>query len=155
MLEIASGLVQVEHHHERDLTHRSAASMARRAIAWPRAEFDLEETRGRPPAARPVASVIVRLMDAMRVIPGYTRGMKTAISIPDETFGQAERRAAALGMSRSEFFTRAAQHYLQELDAQSLTARIDAALTLVGVDESTTAAVTAAHRLLAADEDAW
>jgi metal-responsive CopG/Arc/MetJ family transcriptional regulator len=89
------------------------------------------------------------------VIPGYTRGMKTAISIPDETFDRAERRAAALGMSRSEFFTRAAQCYLRELEASSLTASIDAAVELVGVDESTTAAVTAAHRLLAADEDAW
>jgi len=29
--------------------------------------------------------------------------MKTAISVPDETFDQAERRAAELGMSRSEF----------------------------------------------------
>jgi metal-responsive CopG/Arc/MetJ family transcriptional regulator len=81
--------------------------------------------------------------------------MKTAISVPDDTFDQVERRTAALGISRSEFFTRAAQHYLRELDAHSLTARIDAALTLVGVDESTTAAVTAAHRLLAADEDDW
>src|SRR5688572_33457101 len=29
------------------------------------------------------------------VIPGYTQGMKTAISIPDETFDEAEPRAAA------------------------------------------------------------
>lgn len=81
--------------------------------------------------------------------------MKTAISIPDETFDQAERRAAVLGISRSEFFTRAAQRYLDELDAHSLTARIDAALALVGTDESSFAAVTAGRRLLAADEDEW
>jgi metal-responsive CopG/Arc/MetJ family transcriptional regulator len=81
--------------------------------------------------------------------------MKTAISLPDETFHYVERRAAALGMSRSEFFTRAAQRYLQELDAHSLTARIDAALALVGLDESATAAVTAGHRRLATDEDKW
>lgn len=81
--------------------------------------------------------------------------MKTAISIPDETFDQVERRTAALGMSRSEFFTRAAQHYLEQLEAQSLTARIDAAVALVGTDESTDAAVAAGHRLLAAGEDEW
>jgi antitoxin MazE6 len=82
--------------------------------------------------------------------------MKTAISIPDETFDQAERRATALGISRSEFFARAARCYLQALDAQSLTARIDAAVALVGrLDESSAAAVTAGHRLLAADEDEW
>jgi len=81
--------------------------------------------------------------------------MKTAISVPDDTFDEAERRAAALGMSRSEFFTRAAQHYMEQLDAQSLAARIDAAIALVGVDESTQAAVAAGRRYLAADEDEW
>lgn len=82
--------------------------------------------------------------------------MKTAISIPDETFKRAERRAAALGISRSEFFTRAAQCYLHALDVQSLTARIDAVIELVGHhDESATAAVTAGHRLLAADGEEW
>ena len=81
--------------------------------------------------------------------------MKTAISVPDETFAQVERRAAALGMNRSEFFTRAAQHYLEELDAQSLTARIDAAVALVSGEESAAAAILAGRRLLAADDDAW
>lgn len=90
------------------------------------------------------------------VIPGYTLGVKTAISVPDETFQQADRQAAALGMSRSEFFTRAAQRYLRELDDQSLTSRIDAAVALVGVDESSATAVSAGRRrLLAADEHDW
>jgi len=81
--------------------------------------------------------------------------MKTAISVPDETFDQAERRAAELGMSRSEFFTRAAQNYLEQLDANSLTARIDAAVALVGPDDSTSAAVAAGRRLLAASAEDW
>ena len=80
--------------------------------------------------------------------------MKTAISVPDDTFGEVERRAAALGMSRSEFFTTAARHYIRELDAQSLTGRIDAALALAGPDESAQEAVRAGHRLLA-DGDDW
>lgn len=75
--------------------------------------------------------------------------MKTAISVPDETFAQAEHRAAALGMSRSEFFTRAAQRYLEQLDAESLTAGIDAAVELAGEDDSTSVAVAAARRRLA------
>jgi metal-responsive CopG/Arc/MetJ family transcriptional regulator len=81
--------------------------------------------------------------------------MKTAISVPDDTFEEAERRATALGISRSEFFTRAAQRYLEELDAQSLAARIDAAIELVGVDTSAQVAVAAGRRRLAADEDEW
>jgi antitoxin MazE6 len=89
------------------------------------------------------------------VIPGYTYLVKTAISIPDDTFDEAERRAAALGMSRSEFFTRAARHYLDELDARSLTTRIDAAIDLVGTDASSRAAVSAGHHVLAAGVDQW
>ncbi len=88
------------------------------------------------------------------VIPGHTRKMKTAISIPDDTFNEAERYAAELGISRSEFFTTAARHYIQELDAQSLTARINAALALAGSDESSQAAVRAGRRVLA-DGDDW
>jgi metal-responsive CopG/Arc/MetJ family transcriptional regulator len=81
--------------------------------------------------------------------------MKTAISVPDDTFDQAERRAAELGVSRSEFFTRAARHYLDELDARSLTTRIDAAIDIAGTDASSRAAVSAGHHLLAASEDQW
>jgi metal-responsive CopG/Arc/MetJ family transcriptional regulator len=79
--------------------------------------------------------------------------MKTAISIPDDTFQEAERRAAALGMSRSEFFTTAARRYIRELDAQSLTGRIDAAIALAGPDESSQDAVRAGRRALADGED--
>jgi len=81
--------------------------------------------------------------------------MKTAISIPDETFARASRQAAALGMSRSEFFTRAAQRYLDQLDEQTLTRQIDAALDLIGEDDSSAAAVAAGHRRLSAGDDDW
>lgn len=82
--------------------------------------------------------------------------MKTAISVPDETFKRASRRASDLGLSRSEFFARAAQHYIDELDAQSLTGRIDDALGRLGSpDESTADAVAAGHHLLAIADDEW
>ena len=58
--------------------------------------------------------------------------MKTAISVPDSVFERVERRVKALGVSRSEFFSRAAESYLHELDEQDLTARIDAAVALAG-----------------------
>jgi hypothetical protein len=59
-------------------------------------------------------------------------------------------------MSRSEFFSRAAQRYLDELDAASVTHQIDAALEgLDGPDASTTEAVAAGQRLLAATDDPW
>jgi metal-responsive CopG/Arc/MetJ family transcriptional regulator len=90
-----------------------------------------------------------------RFIPGYTRVMKTAISLPDGTFDRATRRAKELGMSRSEFFARAADSYLDELDSKSLTVQVDAALELIGETEgSTEAAVTIGRRVLG-DTDGW
>ena len=65
---------------------------------------------------------------ASPVIPGYTFPVKTAISVPDDTFRRVDARAAELGMSRSEFYSRAAERYLTELDGETLTAQINAAL---------------------------
>lgn len=75
--------------------------------------------------------------------------MKTAISIPDDTFERASRRAHDLGMSRSEFFARAAARYLDELDAQSLTQQIDQAVAaLAGYDEIAEDVAAAGRRTL-------
>lgn len=81
--------------------------------------------------------------------------MKTAISIPDETFRRASERASQLGMSRSEFFTRAAVNYLDHLDDGSITEQIDAALGLGLYDESLREAVQHGRRRLAADDEQW
>lgn len=76
--------------------------------------------------------------------------------MPDEIFDRASRRAGALGMSRSEFFARAAEHYLEELDAASLTDQIDGALDGLGTtDNPSKEAVAAGHRLLESVDDEW
>jgi metal-responsive CopG/Arc/MetJ family transcriptional regulator len=83
--------------------------------------------------------------------------MKTAISLPDETYDQATRKAAELGISRSEFFARAARRYLDDLAAeskQSLTQQINEALEIAGVDDTEDLAVAAGRRRLA-DEPDW
>jgi metal-responsive CopG/Arc/MetJ family transcriptional regulator len=79
--------------------------------------------------------------------------VKTAISLPDDTFERATRQAAELGISRSEFFARATRRYLDELEAQSLTRQIDQALQTAGADDSGTAAAAAGRRRLAAGDD--
>jgi predicted DNA-binding protein len=82
--------------------------------------------------------------------------MKTAISLPDETFDRASRRAKDLGMSRSEFFARAANRYLEELDAGSVTRQIDDAVERIGrADESAEVAVEAGRRLLREGPNGW
>lgn len=84
-------------------------------------------------------------------------GMKTAISVPDGTFQRVSRRAAALGMSRSDLFARAAKHYLDELDAASLTGCIDDAMEWLGQepDDSAAEAVAVGHETLATADDDW
>jgi metal-responsive CopG/Arc/MetJ family transcriptional regulator len=79
--------------------------------------------------------------------------MKTAISVPDDIFEQATRQAAELGISRSEFFARAARRYLDELASRSLTQQVNDALKAAGDNDSAAAAAAAGRQLLAAGED--
>ena len=66
--------------------------------------------------------------------------MKTAISINDDTFRRAEEGAAALGISRSAFFTRGAELYLAQLESEALTKRIDDVLARIGTDNESAGA---------------
>ena len=82
--------------------------------------------------------------------------MKTAISVPDETFARVERTAECLGVTRSEFYSRAARYYLEQLEQQSLTNEMNAALELIdGDDDSSTDAVTAGRHRLSLSDDEW
>jgi metal-responsive CopG/Arc/MetJ family transcriptional regulator len=82
--------------------------------------------------------------------------MKTAISLPNDTFERASRRAMELGLSRSEFFARAANRYLEELDAASVTKQINAALKQIGtIDDSHQVAVESGQQLLLDTSDEW
>ena len=75
--------------------------------------------------------------------------MKTAISLPDELFAETTRRAAELGISRSEFFSTAARRYLDELSRESLTDQINQVLDLPDYDdEAAIVAVKAGRRRL-------
>jgi len=56
---------------------------------------------------------------------GYTNDMKTAISIPDPIFQEAEQLAQKLGLSRSELFTRAVVAFLKEKRQENITARLN------------------------------
>lgn len=79
--------------------------------------------------------------------------MKTAISLPEDTFEQATRQAAELGISRSEFFARAARRYLDDLASESVISQINEALEAAGDDDSAAAATAAGRRSLAAQDD--
>jgi metal-responsive CopG/Arc/MetJ family transcriptional regulator len=78
--------------------------------------------------------------------------MKTAISLPDDTFQRVDRAAKRLGVSRSEFFAQAAERWLYSLDDDGTTEAINRAITgpTVEVDHAFTDAAGAA--LAAADQ---
>jgi Arc/MetJ-type ribon-helix-helix transcriptional regulator len=56
---------------------------------------------------------------------GYTSGMKTAVSLPDEIFEQVERLVQRLGVSRSELYRRALEEYLARHVSDRVTLALD------------------------------
>ena len=55
--------------------------------------------------------------------------MKTAISLPDDTFRRVEEAAKRMGVSRSEFFAQAAERWLDVLREDDTTAAINRAIS--------------------------
>lgn len=70
--------------------------------------------------------------------------MKTAISLPDETFDRVERAARELGVSRSVFFVRAAERWLNALEDEETTEAIDRVIAGLPDDHGFTDAAAAA-----------
>ena len=76
--------------------------------------------------------------------------MKTAISVPDETFQRVEQAAKRLGVSRSEFYARAARSWLDALADEDTTEAINRAVDEIPSDAAFTDAAAAA--LVAGDD---
>src|SRR5688572_7418659 len=81
----------------------------------------------------PPRSTLRRLGSRVRIRPGvwacrggYTIGMKTAISLPDDLFASADDFAERASLSRSELYARAIREYLQRHDQDKVTAQLDA-----------------------------
>lgn len=81
--------------------------------------------------------------------------MKTAISVPDDVFDAATKRADDLGISRSEFFSTAAQRYLDELSRESLTEQINQVLALPDYDHEASEIAAAAGRRRHSENADW
>ena len=65
---------------------------------------------------------------------GYTSGMKTAVSIPDAIFEEAERLAVELQTSRSELYSRALREYVARHTPDRLTEAMNRVIEGVGSD---------------------
>jgi metal-responsive CopG/Arc/MetJ family transcriptional regulator len=78
--------------------------------------------------------------------------MKTAISLPDEVFEQAERVAKRLKLSRSELYSRALAEYLARHADNEVTAAINSAISDAGQPRDQVLSAHAARRIL---ESKW
>jgi predicted transcriptional regulator len=80
------------------------------------------------------AEVEMKLNDALAKnwSCGYTLGMKTAISIPNDLFDGAERLARRTRRSRSRLFTDALREYLVRHAPDKITESMDQAIMEVG-----------------------
>jgi metal-responsive CopG/Arc/MetJ family transcriptional regulator len=67
---------------------------------------------------------------------GYTPGMKTAVSIPDEIFEEAERLAERLRTSRSRLYSQALREYVRRHTPDQVTESINRVIEDVGTDEN-------------------
>jgi metal-responsive CopG/Arc/MetJ family transcriptional regulator len=70
--------------------------------------------------------------------------MKIAISLPDDTFRRVDDAARRLGVSRSEFFARAAERWLNAMDDDGTTDAINSAIAELRIDHAFTDAAAAA-----------
>jgi metal-responsive CopG/Arc/MetJ family transcriptional regulator len=62
------------------------------------------------------------------MLAGYTDGMKTAVSVPDDLFEQVDRLARRSRRSRSEVYSAALREYLARHAPDEVTVGLDSVL---------------------------
>jgi hypothetical protein len=82
----------------------------------------------------------------------YTIGMKTAVSLPDRVFKEAERCARRLRKSRSQLYAEAIAEYLARYAPDDVTESMNVVCDRLGQADSEFAAA-AARRLL--KKESW
>src|SRR6266849_1280924 len=75
---------------------------------------------------------LVRKGDFCTKVCGYTNSMKTAISIPDEVFKDAERLARRIKKSRSQLFSDAVREYVARHAPDEVTDAMNRVCTELG-----------------------
>lgn len=83
---------------------------------------------------------------------GYTSGMKTAISLPEKVFREAERFARRVRKTRSRLYAEAIAEYLARHAPDDITESMNKVCDQIGVANDTFLA-KASRRLLA--QEAW
>lgn len=79
---------------------------------------------------------------------GYTLGMKTAVSLPDDVFTTAERLAKRLRMSRSELYRRAIDEFVSRHSPDAVTEALDRVCAELGGQTENEFSTAAARQTL-------
>ena len=114
-----------------------ATSLANAARSTGVAIIPLPDARGPRPYLGPLtasgcagSSELYLLRDAHG--DGYTNGMKTAVSVPDDVFDRAEALARRERRSRSEVYSAALREYVARHAPDEVTEQLDRVIAEVG-----------------------
>jgi len=78
--------------------------------------------------------------------------MKTAVSVPDDLFAQADRLARRSRRSRSEVYSAALREYVARHAPDEVTANLDAVVEKIGRTDADAFTMAAARRTLGSGE---
>lgn len=78
--------------------------------------------------------------------------MKTAVSVPDDLFAQADRLAKRSRRSRSEVYSAALREYLARHASDEVTAGLDAVLADIGQPDTAEFTMAAGRRTFESSE---
>jgi len=84
---------------------------------------------------------------------GYTLSVKTAISLPDALFAEAETTAKSMGIPRSQLFARAVEEYLNHHNKERITKNLNTVSASAGDNIKTTTAGLDAAQVSGAEID--
>jgi len=83
---------------------------------------------------------------------GYTRSVKTAISVRDKLFERAENFARKEKITRSRLFSEAIEEYLDRREAEDITANLNA---VYSTEDSSVDPVAFKMALMSLPKDDW
>lgn len=106
---------------------------------WPRGRVSIEA----PGVATPP-----RMRVAVVSRSGYTIGMKTAVSLPDDLFRAAERHAKRVSKSRSQLYAEALAEYLARHAPDEVTEAMNRVVERLGEHSPEPFVADAARRVL-------
>ena len=89
-----------------------------------------------------------RLAAPCDIRDGYTFGVKTAVSLPDEVFQGAERYAKRARKSRSQLYAEALSEYLARHASEEVTEHMNAVVEQLGEAGADAFGARAARRVL-------